>query len=276
MRDDFKQEIKELLARRVGQRCSNPNCRALTSGPHEDPSKAVNIGVAAHITAASPDGPRYESKLLSEERKSPENGIWLCQNCAKLVDNDPQRYTVELLVEWKRISEQVTRLEVENPGQVDSTFLKITDVKLIRFYSQCFDRPAFQDPFEREGSMEAFDKAIADTIIAINTGCLMARDGQILAQAKGKSYLANHKWRERMDVIVDLLRGLRSRYKDAVQTGEIYLGTERNGVQFYDIRNHELADWMDSTRTEIISVFSVICKEAGIPPLIFPRSFRGW
>jgi len=27
--------------------------------------------------------------------------VWLCQNCAKLVDNDPQRYTVDILRAWK-------------------------------------------------------------------------------------------------------------------------------------------------------------------------------
>src|SRR4051812_16178668 len=42
-----------------GFRCSNPACRKPTSGPLEDPAKAINIGVAAHITAAAPDGPRY-------------------------------------------------------------------------------------------------------------------------------------------------------------------------------------------------------------------------
>jgi hypothetical protein len=50
--------------------------------------KPLILGVAAHITAASPDGPRYDQNLSSEQRKSPDNGIWLCQNCAKLVDND--------------------------------------------------------------------------------------------------------------------------------------------------------------------------------------------
>lgn len=89
VRDDFKFGIKDLLAKRVGMRCANPNCRQPTSGPQEDPRKVLNVGVAAHITAASRKGPRYDSALSPEERRCPENGIWLCQNCAKLVDNDP-------------------------------------------------------------------------------------------------------------------------------------------------------------------------------------------
>jgi hypothetical protein len=53
-RDDFTKETIETLAKRVGSRCSNPGCRAWTNGPHSDPSKALNVGVAAHITAAAP------------------------------------------------------------------------------------------------------------------------------------------------------------------------------------------------------------------------------
>jgi len=106
MRDDFDAKAKEILARRVGYRCSNPDCGKATSGPQEDPAKALNIGVAAHITAASEGGPRYDPSLSSEERRSVDNGLWLCQNCAKLIDSDVQRYTPELLREWKRQAEQ--------------------------------------------------------------------------------------------------------------------------------------------------------------------------
>jgi hypothetical protein len=112
-RDDFDEKTKEILARRVGYRCSNPNCRQLTSGPQTNPAKAINIGVAAHTIAASSGGPRYDASMSSEERRSPENGIWLCQNCAKLIDNDESRYTIDLLQEWKRLSERAALLEIE-------------------------------------------------------------------------------------------------------------------------------------------------------------------
>jgi hypothetical protein len=57
--------------------------------------------VAAHITAAWAGGPRYDPDLLPEERTNPSNGIWLCQNCAKLIDNDIVRFGIELLLKWK-------------------------------------------------------------------------------------------------------------------------------------------------------------------------------
>lgn len=113
LRDEFSRAIKELLAKRVGYRCSNPGCRQLTSGPHEDPNRAINVGVASHITAASPGGPRYESALTPERRRAVENGIWLCQTCGKLVDSDEERYSVASLNGWKRIAESMARGEIE-------------------------------------------------------------------------------------------------------------------------------------------------------------------
>jgi hypothetical protein len=157
---------------------------------------------------------------------------------------------------------------------MQSILAPIQRIDLLRFYSQCFDRPAFQDPFREEGFMEAFDRAIEDTITAINTGTLRARDGTILAQARGKSYITNRNWRDKMDVIVDLLRAIRSRYSLAVQTGQIHLGPEHEGHQSYHIPNVEIAEWMDSTRSEVIQLFSELSSEAGIPALHFPRSWR--
>ena len=106
MRDDFTQKTKDTLARRVSFVCSNPECRKRTSGPGEQPDGAVSIGVAAHIAAASEGGPRYDSFMTAEERSSIGNGIWLCQNCAHLIDVDPERYPVALLDNWKRQAEE--------------------------------------------------------------------------------------------------------------------------------------------------------------------------
>jgi hypothetical protein len=117
MSDDFSEVVKRALASRVGNRCSNPQCKALTSGPQTDPAKAVNLGVAAHITAASPGGPRYDPNLLPEERSGAPNGIWLCQNCAKLIDNDSARFTVDQLNGWKIAAEQEAR---ERVGKTDA------------------------------------------------------------------------------------------------------------------------------------------------------------
>ena len=100
-RDDFRASTIRTLAQRVGYRCSNPDCRNATTGPHSESDKATIVGIAAHISAAAPGGPRYDPTLTSEERRAPENGIWLCRNCSGLIDTDSNRFPVELLYEWK-------------------------------------------------------------------------------------------------------------------------------------------------------------------------------
>jgi len=112
MSDDFSDGVKKALADRAGHHCSNPECRALTSGPQEDPTKAVNLGVAAHVTAASSGGPRYDPNLPPEDRSASSNGIWLCQNCAKLIDNDVARFSVEVMKKWKHDAEAEAKARV--------------------------------------------------------------------------------------------------------------------------------------------------------------------
>jgi len=103
-RDDFTKPVIDKLKGRVASRCSNPTCRVPTSGP-TDAGGVNNTGVAAHITAASEGGPRFEESLSREKRKSIENGIWLCSSCAKMIDGDTAKYTVNLINNWKRKAE---------------------------------------------------------------------------------------------------------------------------------------------------------------------------
>ena len=103
--DRFSSAVKVTLAQRAAGRCSNPDCGAVTSGPGLEPDSAINVGVAAHITAASAGGPRYDPALTRDERAAATNGIWLCQTCAKLIDSDVSRYTVGVLRRWKAQAE---------------------------------------------------------------------------------------------------------------------------------------------------------------------------
>lgn len=115
-RDDFTLNVKNGLKDRVGGRCSNPQCGRETVGPRVVADKSLIVGEAAHICAATEDGPRYDCNMSTEERKSIFNGIWLCSSCHKLVDSDPERYPVEILRKWKADAEysQFCRLSMTN------------------------------------------------------------------------------------------------------------------------------------------------------------------
>jgi hypothetical protein len=112
-RDDFTKPVSDALARRVGFKCSNPGCRAATVGPAPSEGRFTNNGVAAHITAASDGGPRYDPNIGRDARRSIANGIWLCQNCAHMVDTDELGYPADLLRQWKYDAEVVAAREIK-------------------------------------------------------------------------------------------------------------------------------------------------------------------
>ena len=132
MRDDFLRPTIDILSKRVAYICSNPECRQPTIGPHSESSKTVSIGVAAHITAASPGGARYNPALSTNERLDIDNGIWLCQSCARLIDMDAKKYTTALLFKWKAEAEAKASRALQ---QRDFSGLPIADQK--RPYADC-------------------------------------------------------------------------------------------------------------------------------------------
>lgn len=99
--DGFSKSVVESLAKQVAYVCSNPACNTQTLGPSAKHSGSTNVGVAAHICAASPGGPRYETNQSPEERRSAANGIWVCNNCSRRIDSDEKSYSRELLHQWK-------------------------------------------------------------------------------------------------------------------------------------------------------------------------------
>jgi hypothetical protein len=98
-RDDFPQSVVDYLADEVGNFCSI--CHRPTSGPSAEPNKNSNAGTAAHITAASPNGPRHDETISTKQRRSAGNGIWCCRVHGKLIDDDVSTFTVEMLREAK-------------------------------------------------------------------------------------------------------------------------------------------------------------------------------
>ena len=100
-RDDFSKATKTLLAGRAAFSCTVPSCRRVTIGAANGHHGIINVGEAAHITAALPGGPRYNPDMTPEERRSADNGIWVCRDHHAVIDQDDPAYTVDLLRAWK-------------------------------------------------------------------------------------------------------------------------------------------------------------------------------
>jgi hypothetical protein len=72
--DEFPARIRAEIAAAAGHRCSMPDCRAPTSGPSESQASGeAKAGIAAHIAAASPGGPRYDPTQTPQERRGRDN-----------------------------------------------------------------------------------------------------------------------------------------------------------------------------------------------------------
>lgn len=145
-RDEFAPDIKKRLAQRAGYLCSI--CNSITVGPSDEGDASVNVtGIAAHITAASSGGRRYDPNLTPESRASIDNGIWLCNTHADLIDGDEVTYTTGYLKRIKKNHEEkikfkqsgidiekgiITKIELSNLGPItDLVSLEFTDRNII-------------------------------------------------------------------------------------------------------------------------------------------------
>lgn len=125
-RDDFDSKTIDALAKRASYICSNPDCRAITICPSVvNIEKYIYVGKAAHITSAAINGPRYDATLTKEQRRSIENGIFLCATCADMIDkNNGADFSVDQLKHWKSQHESWVR---ENLNKSINSLLSSTD-----------------------------------------------------------------------------------------------------------------------------------------------------
>ena len=145
-RDGFLPKTKELIGKRAGYMCAFPGCRRLTIGPSNDRVSGVSmVGVAAHITAASVGGARYDSAITPEERSSERNGVWTCQTHGKMIDDNPSKYSVDDITRWKMqhedwvfsrvanaenyVKDGISRISIRDVGIFD----RRVDIKLGRY-----------------------------------------------------------------------------------------------------------------------------------------------
>ena len=84
---------------------------------------------AAHIIAASEDGPRG-SEESADLRIDYSNLMLLCQRCHKEIDDDPDRYPTELLRRWKQEHEKRIEVQTSYPEEIHKSTVVLFTVKI--------------------------------------------------------------------------------------------------------------------------------------------------
>jgi hypothetical protein len=139
------------LAQLSGNMCAFPDCRVRLTADVGPDAPAAILGEMAHIVAESPNGPRGDSPLTSEQRNMAENLILLCNQHHQLIDSKEAlaTYTVERLLAMKQQHEEwVTRTldgrantRPEPPPMVQdtvySTVLPVTQMPRYVFGAPC-------------------------------------------------------------------------------------------------------------------------------------------
>lgn len=156
-RDNFTQKTLDIIGKRVGFLCSNPNCRKPTVGANEHKGKPTIIGIAAHITAAASGGPRFDESLSEKQRKDIDNGLWLCSNCASLIDKDENKYPVELLRQWKNDAETESRRALLGVSRFDEDFPYLEGDLLFKTGMRMYNGYSSKNPSRIEDGIRIFE-----------------------------------------------------------------------------------------------------------------------
>jgi len=150
--------------------------------------------------------------------------------------------------------------------------LSQTDVEALTAIRNVLDRPALHDPFDQEGNMTDFLVAMKDIVCALNTGIVCTAAGAEVTRTKPRQHLSNPNWRDKLDVVAQMVGALRSRVAVAIREGEIHVW---DGGASYAFRAPSLPQQIDAMRDGIIAAVNEVLVDAHLQPLMGVRP-HGW
>ena len=115
------------LCFKSGGRCAIPTCHKQLVVDKTQNDQSSIIGVGAHIKGEKPNSARYDENMTDKERNCYENLIIVCGNCHKLIDDQPNTYTIEKLHEIKNNHEKWI-LESTEKEVINVTFSELSVV----------------------------------------------------------------------------------------------------------------------------------------------------
>jgi len=115
----------KILCSKSGNRCAIPMCHKELVINESDDDQTSIIGVGAHIKGEKLGSARYDSSMTDNDRNCYDNLIFVCGNCHKIIDDQPNKYTVTKLHEIKLIHEKWI-IESTEKEIINITFLELS------------------------------------------------------------------------------------------------------------------------------------------------------
>lgn len=103
-----------MLWGRAANRCAFPGCECELVIDETETDDASLIGEMCHIVARQKDGPRGDSSLTPDQRDKYDNLVLMCNIHHKLIDDQPNNYTVEKLKKYKKAHEKNVREKLQS------------------------------------------------------------------------------------------------------------------------------------------------------------------
>jgi hypothetical protein len=152
MRKDITRKERDLLLLKSGGICAFPGCNRRLIEPGNEKDDATALGQIAHIIASSHQGPRGTKLLTEDDLNKHTNLILLCGEHHKIIDAQPNTYSVPVLQQIKADHEARIRTAMA-PGILDppppttsetvhSTLLPLTHLPANVFAAPCSFGPA--------------------------------------------------------------------------------------------------------------------------------------
>lgn len=109
-RKGYKEDVARRLQILSGNKCAFPGC---TTELLQSNDADTWVGQVTHICAASPGGPRYDSRQTDDERNGFDNLMIMCATHNTVIDRNVEKYTVEVLRKMKNDHESQFRGNTE-------------------------------------------------------------------------------------------------------------------------------------------------------------------
>lgn len=181
----------------------------IAAGPEGVPDHIIMIGggkVSADLKDKATIHARSKAILRSEVWSGPEFEEQLRLHAGTVLR---RFFAGEVLPD---VPDELRAFVVDSPA---------TEVEALSLMTRLFERPAFYTPFQHESSLPAFDRALADTIEALNTGIYRNRDGVIIARIPSRFDLPTPAVRETLARTVRALSDLRVAFEAGRKLGTI-------------------------------------------------------